>query len=85
MDQYQIQAPANAEQAARFTAPMGLSFNGDEKINGVHTNGDGANGANGSMAPPVSTPAATQPGSQSVSGIIPTLQNIVCTRHPGFE
>ncbi|KAK5718375.1 TATA-binding protein (TBP) [Elasticomyces elasticus] len=78
MEQYQIQAPSNAQQAAAFTAPMSNSFLADEKTHGAHTNGDGANG-NGTMAPPVPTPAATQPGGQSVSGIIPTLQNIVAT------
>ncbi|KAK3113205.1 TATA-binding protein (TBP) [Teratosphaeriaceae sp. CCFEE 6253] len=77
---YQMQAPSNAEQAAAFTAPMNLSFAEDQKANGAHAGSDGgANGVNGAMAPPVATPAATQPGSQSVSGIIPTLQNIVAT------
>lgn len=75
MEAYQIQAPSNAQQAAAFTAPMNNSFLADEKAPAAQANGEGANGT---MAPPVSTPAATQPGGQSVSGIIPTLQNIVC-------
>ncbi|KAK1067911.1 TATA-binding protein (TBP) [Friedmanniomyces endolithicus] len=76
MEHYQIQAPATAQQAAAFTVPLETSFLADEKTAGAQSNG---NGTNGSMAPPVSTPAATQPGGQSVSGIIPTLQNIVAT------
>ncbi|KAK0272668.1 TATA-box-binding protein [Friedmanniomyces endolithicus] len=76
MEHYQIQAPATAQQAAAFTVPLENSFLADEKTAGAQSNG---NGTNGSMAPPVSTPAATQPGGQSVSGIIPTLQNIVAT------
>ena len=75
MEHYQIQAPATAQQAAAFTVPLENSFLADEKTAGAQSNG---NGPNGSMVPPVSTPAATQPGGQSVSGIIPTLQNIVC-------
>ncbi|KAK0914488.1 TATA-binding protein (TBP) [Friedmanniomyces endolithicus] len=76
MEHYQIQAPATAQQAAAFTVPLENSFLADEKTAGAQSNG---NGPNGSMVPPVSTPAATQPGGQSVSGIIPTLQNIVAT------
>ncbi|KAK0266770.1 TATA-binding protein (TBP) [Friedmanniomyces endolithicus] len=76
MEHYQIQAPATAQQAAAFTVPLENSFLADEKTAGAQSNG---NGTNGSMAPPVSTPAATQPGGLSVSGIIPTLQNIVAT------
>lgn len=82
--------PSTAEEAKRFTAPHSLSFPGgaghitppSEKDSQSQTNGHVVNGAGPSSAPGAipATPAAT-PGAagQGVSGIIPTLQNLVAT------
>ncbi|KFY20798.1 hypothetical protein V491_03414, partial [Pseudogymnoascus sp. VKM F-3775] len=84
--------PENAMQAKTFIAPGSLSFPGGagdltppsseaEKMNGQQK--QGANGgqavqANGHGVTPA-TPAATPGATQGVSGIVPTLQNIVAT------
>ncbi|EFE35410.1 uncharacterized protein ARB_05452 [Trichophyton benhamiae CBS 112371] len=83
--------PATAQQAKAFTSPASLSFPGgageltppsssEKEANGAqqphqpqHVNGSGPGG--GTPATPVATPGAG-PG---VSGIVPTLQNIVAT------
>jgi hypothetical protein len=65
MDQYQITHPSNAEQAAKFTAPLGLSFSGDEKAAGqLQQSGDAPSAQN------VATPAPTPGTANGVSGIV---------------
>lgn len=76
----------NALEAKAFTAPTSLSFPGAA----AHLNQDGAapaafqeqgheaGPANGNVVTPA-TPAATPGGATGVSGIVPTLQNIVAT------
>lgn len=85
--------PSTAAQAKSFTAPGSLSFPGgageltppsSEKDGFNQTNGayqgqqTGANASNGNGVTPA-TPAATPGAGQGVSGIVPTLQNIVAT------
>ena len=72
--------PATAAQAKVFTAPGSLSFPGGagdltppSSEKDVQQNQNGANG-NGVMP---ATPAATPGAVNGVSGIVPTLQNIV--------
>jgi len=94
MDQIQTH-PSNAAQAKTFIAPGSLSFPGGageltppsseaDKQNGQRNgqvNGgqqQGAQGQNGNGVTPA-TPAATPGATQGVSGIVPTLQNIVAT------
>jgi len=75
-----ITHPSNAQQAKTFTAPTSLSFPGgagdltppSSEKDAQQTN----NGTNGVMP---ATPAATPGAGQGVSGIVPTLQNIVAT------
>jgi transcription initiation factor TFIID TATA-box-binding protein len=83
--------PSTAAEARAFTAPHSLSFPGgaghitppSEKEAQSQANGQvnghqpAANG-NGPAAAPA-TPAATPGAGQGVSGIIPTLQNLVAT------
>jgi transcription initiation factor TFIID TATA-box-binding protein len=92
MDQIQTH-PSNAAQAKTFIAPGSLSFPGgageltppsseaDKSAprQGMNSNAQGAQGQAGNGVTPA-TPAAT-PGAATtgVSGIVPTLQNIVAT------
>jgi transcription initiation factor TFIID TATA-box-binding protein len=93
MDQIQTH-PSNAAQAKTFIAPGSLSFPGGageltppseaDKQN-VMRNGQmngsqqqSVQGQNGNGVTPA-TPAATPGATQGVSGIVPTLQNIVAT------
>jgi transcription initiation factor TFIID TATA-box-binding protein len=85
--------PSNAVEANAFTAPHSLSFPGGvghitpPSENGLQsqTNGQitGKPAVNGSSAADTgatpATPAATPGAGQGVSGIIPTLQNLVAT------
>jgi transcription initiation factor TFIID TATA-box-binding protein len=86
--------PSTAQQAKAFTSPASLSFPGgagdltppsSEKeataINGSQANslqlaGNAAASSNGVIP---ATPAATPGAGHGVSGIVPTLQNIVAT------
>ncbi|KAK4933258.1 TATA-binding protein (TBP) [Elasticomyces elasticus] len=80
--------PSNAQQAKAFTAPSSLSYPGgaeeltppssvkDGQMNGQQQGGNAA-GNGVTPATPAATPAAN--GFAGVSGIIPTLQNIVAT------
>jgi len=94
MDQIQTH-PSNAAQAKTFIAPGSLSFPGGageltppsseaDKQNGQRNgqmNGgqqQGVQGQNGNGVTPA-TPAATPSATTGVSGIVPTLQNIVAT------
>jgi len=83
--------PENAAQAKTFIAPGSLSFPGGagdltppsseaDKMNGQRNgvNGGQAVQVNGNGVTPA-TPAATPGATQAVSGIVPTLQNIVAT------
>ncbi|KAL8795434.1 MAG: hypothetical protein Q9195_002023 [Heterodermia aff. obscurata] len=87
--------PSTAIQASAFTSPASLSFPGgagdltppSEKDGNMQANGasaytgqqlKGADASNGSGVTPT-TPAATPGAGQGVSGIVPTLQNIVST------
>lgn len=94
MEQIQTH-PSNAAQAKTFIAPGSLSFPsgaGDitppsseaEKQNNGQTSdvsqiGQVTNGKGVTPATPAATPSATQVVSTGVSGIVPTLQNIVAT------
>ncbi|RPA83671.1 transcription factor [Ascobolus immersus RN42] len=82
--------PQTAAQAKAFTSPSSLSFpggaeglaqpqyNGQQNVNGdAQLQGQDAAGSNSNAVVPA-TPAAT-PGGAGVSGIVPTLQNIVAT------
>ena len=84
--------PSTAAEAKQFTAPSSLSFPGANghltppssdagqmSKNGANGQQQGANAAQGNGVTPA-TPAAT-PGQATtgVSGIVPTLQNIVAT------
>ncbi|KAK4542192.1 hypothetical protein LTR36_007039 [Oleoguttula mirabilis] len=87
--------PTNAEQAKVFTAPASLSMgysNGTGQLSPPSSEKDGKNGFvngqahGGSTAAQQpgtgvtpNTPAATPGAGQGVSGIVPTLQNIVAT------
>jgi transcription initiation factor TFIID TATA-box-binding protein len=90
MDSIEITHPSTALQAKKFTSPASLSFpggagdltppstegdkNGAQKIgNGVPNGQEAGNG----VTP--ATPAATPGAGPGVSGIVPTLQNIVAT------
>jgi transcription initiation factor TFIID TATA-box-binding protein len=87
-----ISHPQNALQAKAFTSPASLSFPGgagdltppssdveSQKLNGQQgEQGEQADDQSGPVATPA-TPAATPNGTPSVSGIVPTLQNIVAT------
>ncbi|KAK8195028.1 putative RNA polymerase I and III transcription factor complex component Tbp [Phyllosticta capitalensis] len=76
--------PSNATQAKAFTAPGSLSFPGGagdltppSSEKDVQQNKTGDNAGNGvTPATPAATPGAATNG---VSGIVPTLQNIVAT------
>jgi len=81
--------PSNAQQAKAFTAPSSLSFPGgagDLTPPSSEKDGQNLNGgsyADGKTGQPqgqnaLQTPGAT-PGVAGVSGIVPTLQNIVAT------
>lgn len=81
--------PSNAAQAKTFIAPGSLSFPGGageltppstELQNGQRMNGQQqvSQPSNGTGVTPA-TPAATPGATQGVSGIVPTLQNIVAT------
>lgn len=87
--------PSTAIQASAFTSPASLSFPGgagdltppSEKDGHVQANGasaytgqqsKGGDAINGNGVTPT-TPAATPGAGQGVSGIVPTLQNIVST------
>ena len=85
--------PSTAQQASAFTAPSSLSFPGghaqvtppsekDGSLNAgavnVHKQ-ESQSQANGASPTPAATPAAGAPGAGSVSGVVPTLQNIVST------
>jgi len=87
--------PSNALQAKAFTAPTSLSYPGgagdltppSEKDGNIQANGNlngagkaGVNAGNDGTGVAPTTPATT-PGAatQGVSGIVPTLQNIVAT------
>lgn len=83
--------PSTAVEATAFTAPHSLSFPGgvghitppsekDAQANGQVNGRTAVNGASSSEpgATPA-TPAATPGAGQGVSGIIPTLQNLVAT------
>lgn len=93
MEQIQTH-PSNAAQAKTFIAPGSLSFPsgaGDitpssevEKHNNGQTSdvlqvGQATNGKGVTPVTPAATPSATQVVSTGVSGIVPTLQNIVAT------
>jgi transcription initiation factor TFIID TATA-box-binding protein len=80
--------PATAAQAKAFTAPGSLSFPGgagdltppsSEADKNSQQNGAPGQGQQviGQVTP--ATPAATPGATQGVSGIVPTLQNIVAT------
>jgi transcription initiation factor TFIID TATA-box-binding protein len=93
MDQIQTH-PSNAAQAKTFIAPGSLSFPGGAgeltppseadkqngqrigQMNGGQQHGQAQNGNGVTPATPAATPGATSTG---VSGIVPTLQNIVAT------
>jgi len=90
MDQIQTH-PSTATQAKSFVAPGSLSFPGgageltppsseNDKQHGPGTGGKqpAGQGLNGNGVTPA-TPAATPGATQGVSGIVPTLQNIVAT------
>ncbi|KAK5125730.1 hypothetical protein LTR85_012004 [Meristemomyces frigidus] len=78
--------PTSAEQAKVFTAPASLSMGYTGQLSPPSSDKDGKNGAAGGSQQQgngviPNTPAAT-PGNtagQGVSGIVPTLQNIVAT------
>lgn len=87
-----ITHPATAQQAKAFTAPASLSFPGgagdltppSSEKDGQHQQTNGTNGyGNGQVSQGAgttpATPAATPGAGQGVSGIVPTLQNIVAT------
>ncbi|WEW55044.1 TATA-binding protein (TBP) [Emydomyces testavorans] len=79
--------PSTAQQAKAFTSPASLSFPGgagdltpppsEKESNGMN-NGQ-ANGQQGTNGAAPATPAATPGAGPGVSGIVPTLQNIVAT------
>lgn len=82
-----ISHPQNAQQAKAFTSPASLSFPGgagdltppsDAESHKAQMNGQPANDQSGGVITPA-TPAATPGGGPTVSGIVPTLQNIVAT------
>lgn len=89
MDQIQTH-PSNAAQAKTFIAPGSLSFPGgageltppsseaDKQNVQRQLNGSQQGVPNGNGVTPA-TPAATPGATQGVSGIVPTLQNIVAT------
>ncbi|KJX96384.1 transcription initiation factor TFIID/TATA-box-binding protein [Zymoseptoria brevis] len=94
MDQVYISHPQNAAEAKQFAAPQSLSFPGAQGhltppnesqqaskngMNGQQQGGNAVQSAQGNGVTPA-TPAAT-PGQAGtgVSGIVPTLQNIVAT------
>lgn len=78
--------PMNALEAKAFTAPTSLSFpGGAAHLNqeapapvAYHEQGQDVGPVNGNIVTPA-TPAATPGGATGVSGIVPTLQNIVAT------
>lgn len=80
--------PSTAVEAKAFTAPHSLSFPGgaghitppsEKESQSSHQPAvNGAAPASGTGATPA-TPAATPGAGQGVSGIIPTLQNLVAT------
>ena len=85
--------PSTAAEARLFTAPHSLSFPGgaghitppsekdgqQHQANGVNTHQPVVNGSATGPAAAPATPAATPGAGQGVSGIIPTLQNLVAT------
>ena len=87
--------PSNAAEARAFTAPHSLSFPGGaghitppsekdgqaHQANGVNAHQPVVNGSAPGPTPTAApaTPAATPGAGQGVSGIIPTLQNLVAT------
>jgi len=85
--------PSTAQQAKAFTSPASLSFPGGagdmtppssekdgQQQNGMPGLGNGQQqGANVTSGVAPATPAATPGAGQGVSGILPTLQNIVAT------
>ncbi|KAI5805198.1 putative RNA polymerase I and III transcription factor complex component Tbp [Geopyxis carbonaria] len=83
-----ISHPANAQQAKAFTAPTSLSYPGGtgditppssdfENQRALQQNGGLMQGQDVAATP--ATPAATPGAGPGVSGIVPTLQNIVAT------
>jgi transcription initiation factor TFIID TATA-box-binding protein len=75
-NQYNITHPSNAEQAARFTAPLGLSFAGDEKA----VQSQAVTNADAPSAQAVATPAATPAAANGVSGIVSVAQSVSLSR-----
>jgi len=87
--------PSTAAEARAFTAPHSLSFPGgaghitppsekdgqqqQHQANGVNAHQPVVNGSAPAAAAAPATPAATPGAGQGVSGIIPTLQNLVAT------
>lgn len=71
--------PSTAQQAKAFTAPTSLSYPGGAgDLTPPSSEKDGQQQNNGNGVTPA-TPAATPGAGPGVSGIVPTLQNIVAT------